>query len=162
MTLDAVAAATGLHATTISSIEVGRRLPPEPDDIRRLAEALQYQAGTAELAEFLRLAEEERSVRRLRRRKSGAPRRAVQVKPPSNGAALAEFFSVTPARPMKPPESFEDLEAGRAHLAIALKRLLSIDLSEGIETVLITTRTGNQHEIKVMPAKEGDHEQEHE
>jgi hypothetical protein len=63
---------------------------------------------------------------------------------------------------MKPPESFEDLEAGRAHLAIALKRLLSIDLSEGIETVLITTRTGNQHEIKVMPAKEGDHEQEHE
>ncbi len=82
LTLDALSAKTGIHATTISLIEGGRRLPPERPDVARIAEALDLEPDFPEYARLLELAESERLERRKRaQRETGRLRKVITVGP---------------------------------------------------------------------------------
>ncbi|MBE0660636.1 MAG: helix-turn-helix domain-containing protein [Bryobacteraceae bacterium] len=146
LTLDALSARTGIHATTISLIESGRRLPPERPDVVRIAAALDLEPDSPEYARLIELAESERSERRKRaHREPGVLRKVITVGP--NRKIVPPPVVSPPGREIQP----------RAHsetLARALINLLDLELQEGIASLQITTRTGQKYSISMMESED--------
>lgn len=146
LTLDALSAKTGIHSTTISLIESGRRLPPERPDVAQIAAALALEPDSPEYTRLLELAESERSERRKRaHREPGMLRKVITVGP--DRKSLPPPVVSPPGREIQP-------EAHSGTLARALKNLLDLELQEGIARLQITTRTGQKYSISMMESED--------
>ena len=145
LTLDALSARTGIHATTISLIEGGRRLPPERPDVARIAEALDLEPDSSEFKQLIELAESERIKRRKRaQREPGRLRKVIKVGPDRK---------IVPPPVVAPLEPGIQVLAPPGTLARTLKHLLELELQEGIARLLITTRTGQKYLISMVESE---------
>ncbi|MBL0158263.1 MAG: helix-turn-helix transcriptional regulator [Bryobacterales bacterium] len=154
LTLETVSEATGLHPTTLSLIECGKRDPPELTDVYALARVLEIASSASTYERFVTLATAERdqSKRRGKRKtlpsRNGAPRRLATVLPPPRrrpGRVPAD----QPANPLAGPETRDVV------LARLLRDLLDLDLAEKIDYVRVSTKAGQEYVIRTDPP-EGD------
>jgi transcriptional regulator with XRE-family HTH domain len=173
LTLEAVAEETGLHPSTLSLIECGKRIPPELADVHELGRILQI--GGRQYERFVALAIEERSAtkRPRRRRKPGiavrvrrqvpapvlpesldpaAPDEAADEAPdgaPDGAKDAAEDAASAPTP--APAQAVPSPPRRSAILAQLLKSLLDLELTEKIDSVKVFTRTGKEFVIRTRP-----------
>jgi transcriptional regulator with XRE-family HTH domain len=140
LTLEDLSQATGLHLSTLSLVESGRRLPPELSHVLSLASGLRLPPGTPGHEEFVKLAYAERAQARQRTVKAGTLRRVVRI---------GEAVATPPA-----PDSGRPPDPALAAWHEALKQLLDLQTQSGIREIRVLTVDGREFVVRLQ-APEG-------
>lgn len=139
LTLEELSDRASIHPSTLSLIESGSRLPPEPPAVARLAVALGLDPEGPAYQRFAELAQEERAKRRKRRLLPPAsPHPAGLI------AEQGEDGAMPPCRILIRPFPGES-----STLARMLKCLLEVECDEGISLLHVTSRRGRTYELEM-------------
>ena len=154
LTLETVSEATGVHPTTLSLIECGKRSPPELSDVYALARVLEIAGDSTTLERFVSLAIEERNKSKRRiKRKPGLARRVVHRQATSFAPPVTlEPGGPAPAEPAADP--FAGPEGRDVILAKLLRTVLDLELAEKIDHIRVFTKAGQEYVIRTDPPEE--------